>query len=111
MLTPNADLSSGIGIRPGILNPVARRRRPFTPRDYTLHERRNNVLRHLTEHAGHPDPCRATDLTLVDPLHIHEDREIDLVAELERCLPPMDQHHTELERVRIQLAKVGRDRG
>lgn len=48
--------------------------------------------------------------TNVDPLRALEERELALVAKLERCLPPVDQHRTELERVRSQLAAMYRDR-
>jgi len=51
---------------------------------------------------------RERDATTADPLRILDARASDLVAKLERCLPPVDQHRTELERVRSQLAAMRR---
>ena len=35
-----------------------------------------------------------------------ERREAELVARLEQCIPPVDQHRAELERVRTELSAV-----
>ncbi|MFC2153509.1 hypothetical protein ACFLQ7_02625 [Actinomycetota bacterium] len=35
-----------------------------------------------------------------------ERREADLRHKLERCVPPVDQHRRELERVRAEMAEV-----
>ena len=39
-----------------------------------------------------------------------ERQESDLVERLERCIPPVDQHRAELERVRSELSQL-RDTG
>lgn len=33
-------------------------------------------------------------------------KELDLVVKLERCIPPVDKHRRDLERVRTELASV-----
>jgi hypothetical protein len=35
-----------------------------------------------------------------------QERELDLVAKLERCIPPVDKHRHDLERVRTELASM-----
>ena len=39
-----------------------------------------------------------------DRVHLLERREADLLDKLQRCIPPVDQHRAELERVRTELA-------
>jgi hypothetical protein len=53
-----------------------------------------------------PDPNQAADGSTPLRIAALEARESDLLRKLERCVPPVDQHRYELERVRTELASV-----
>jgi hypothetical protein len=46
----------------------------------------------------------APDNAYVVRIQTLERREADLVSRLEQCIPPVDQHRADLERVRSELA-------
>ena len=47
----------------------------------------------------------------VDRITALERLEADLVERLVRCIPPVDQHRTDLERVRSELVHARAERG
>lgn len=47
--------------------------------------------------SSHPNDRRIDDLVAIEARLVHD---------LERCIPPVDQHRRELERIRADLARL-----
>jgi hypothetical protein len=58
-----------------------------------------------------PDPNETDDGPTPLRIAVLESRESDLLRKLEQCVPPVDQHRYELERVRTELASVRNTEG
>ena len=57
------------------------------------------------------DPKKTDDGSALRRIAVLEARESDLLRKLEQCIPPVDQHRYELERVRTELASARNTEG
>jgi hypothetical protein len=58
-----------------------------------------------------PDPKETDDGPTPLRIALLKARESDLLRKLEQCIPPVDQHRYELERVRTELASARNTEG